>query len=162
PSFLFTTADREEDFQLIGAYPADTFAATIDALVAGEEPPTDSDAAQEPAELPYWANGGGLPPALDRPGHTMAGDPHQGHPAAATSDALVAGEEPTTASDAAQEPAELPYWANGEGLQPDLDRPGYTMAGDQYKGNPDAPLVIVEFSDFQCPSCARHALETQP
>jgi protein-disulfide isomerase len=36
------------------------------------------------------------------------------------------------------------------------------MAGDAYKGDPDAPLIVVEFSDFQCPSCQRHALEAQP
>ena len=36
------------------------------------------------------------------------------------------------------------------------------MAGDAYKGNPDAKLVVVEFADFQCDACQRHALETQP
>jgi protein-disulfide isomerase len=29
--------------------------------------------------------------------------------------------------------------------------------GDQVKGNPQAPVLIVEYSDFQCPSCARVA-----
>ncbi len=36
------------------------------------------------------------------------------------------------------------------------------MAGDQYKGDPDAPLVVIEFSDFQCPACRDHALQIQP
>jgi protein-disulfide isomerase len=77
-------------------------------------------------------------------------------------DALAAGEAPAQEEEAETEPPELPYWANAEGLAPDPDRPGYTMAGDPYKGNPEAKLVVVEFSDFQCPSCQRHALEAQP
>ncbi len=57
---------------------------------------------------------------------------------------------------------QLPFWATAEGLTPDPDRPGYTLAGDIYKGSSDAPIVIVEFSDFQCPYCSRHTLTTQP
>lgn len=72
-------------------------------------------------------------------------------------DAMLAGEPPPVPP-----PPELPFWASEEGLAPDPDRPGFTKAGDAYKGNPDAPLVVVEFSDFQCPSCQRHSLETQP
>jgi protein-disulfide isomerase len=77
-------------------------------------------------------------------------------------DALAAGEAPPEEEQGEDEPPELPYWANAEGLAPDPDRPGYTLAGDPYKGDPEAKLVVVEFSDFQCPSCRRHALETQP
>jgi protein-disulfide isomerase len=76
-------------------------------------------------------------------------------------DALLAGEAPPTAKQAKAKPAELPFWAKPEGLAPDPERPGYTLAGDQYKGNPQAALVIVEFADFQCPPCRRHALEVQ-
>lgn len=60
------------------------------------------------------------------------------------------------------EPPQLPDWLTEEGLSPDPNRPGYTMAGDAFKGNPEAELVVVELSDFQCPSCRTHSLETQP
>jgi protein-disulfide isomerase len=75
-------------------------------------------------------------------------------------DALAAGKAPP--QEETPEPAELPFWANSEGLAPDPKRPGFTLAGDPYKGNPKAKLVVVEFADFQCDSCQRHALETQP
>lgn len=29
-------------------------------------------------------------------------------------------------------------------------------------GKPDAPVVIIEYADFQCPFCGRHARETEP
>lgn len=74
-------------------------------------------------------------------------------------DALLAGKEPPETK---PEKPELPFWAKPEGLAPDPKRPGFTVAGDPYKGNPNAKLVVVEFTDFQCPFCQRHALATQP
>ncbi len=79
-------------------------------------------------------------------------------------DSLLAGDSPATAEAGGAEEGsgEIPFWATTEGLRPDPERPGHTMAGDQYRGNPDAPVVVVEFSDLQCPFCRRHTLETQP
>src|SRR5262245_11071114 len=74
-------------------------------------------------------------------------------------DALLAGKEPPETK---PEKPELPFWAKPEGLAPDQKRPGFTVAGDPYKGNPNAKLVVVEFTDFPCPFCQRHALATQP
>lgn len=75
-------------------------------------------------------------------------------------DPLVAGDEPP--EDPKPEPPDLPLWAKPDGLAPDPDRPGFNMAGDPYKGNPDAKITVVEFTDFQCPACRTHALEAQP
>ena len=75
-------------------------------------------------------------------------------------DALASGEAPPV--EPTPEPPQLPFWATVEGLTPDSDRPGFTMAGDPYKGDPDAKTVVIEFGDFQCPACGRHALENQP
>jgi protein-disulfide isomerase len=77
--------------------------------------------------------------------------------------AIQSGEAPTDPA-AAQQQAdpEIPYWATEEGLAPNPDTPGVNMAGDFWRGNPDAPLTVVEFSDFQCPFCRQHSLDTQP
>jgi len=78
-------------------------------------------------------------------------------------DAVVAGEDPNFGQPSDNTQAfSLPFWASADGLAPDPTRPGFTAAGDPYKGNPAALLVIVEFGDFQCPACAQHALEIQP
>ena len=75
-------------------------------------------------------------------------------------DTLLAGNEPPQAKE--QEKPELPFWAKAEGLAPDPKRPGFTVAGDPYKGNPSATLTLVEFGDFECPACQRHTVSTQP
>ncbi len=79
----------------------------------------------------------------------------------ATIEAVIAGETPV-ATDPPDDKPDLPFWATEDGLAPDPDRPGYNLAGDAYRGNPEADLVVVEISDFQCPFCQRHTLETQP
>jgi protein-disulfide isomerase len=75
-------------------------------------------------------------------------------------DALLAGKLP--APPPAPPPPELPVWARPDGWKPDPNRPGYNVSGDAYKGNPDAKLAVVTFSDYQCPACAKHELQVQP
>jgi protein-disulfide isomerase len=83
---------------------------------------------------------------------------------AAYVEALAAGEAPLGAERASggEQEVQIPFWATREGWQPDPNRPGVNMAGDWYRGSLDAKVVVIEFSDFQCPFCRRHATETQP
>ena len=37
-----------------------------------------------------------------------------------------------------------------------------TLDGDPVKGDKSAPVVLVEFTDYQCPFCARHVRDTMP
>ncbi len=55
----------------------------------------------------------------------------------------------------------IPTWASADGLKPDPARSGLTTSGDHYRGDPNAPVVVIEFSDFQCPYCKRHYDSTE-
>ena len=47
-------------------------------------------------------------------------------------------------------------------LGPRCRQAGFNVAGDPYKGNTNARLTVIEFSDYQCAGCAKHAKEVQP
>jgi len=41
-------------------------------------------------------------------------------------------------------------------------RPIVDLAGAPQKGNPEAQVALIEFSDYECPFCIRHFRETMP
>src|SRR5579859_702906 len=57
---------------------------------------------------------------------------------------------------------ELKKMMRGPG-QPALKPPEtMSVAGEQYKGEPNATLAIIEYADFQCPFCRRFEHDVYP
>ncbi len=52
--------------------------------------------------------------------------------------------------------------ANRRAERPTTAQVPVNTAGYPAKGRADAPVTLVDFSDFQCPFCARHTTQTMP
>ncbi len=78
----------------------------------------------------------------------------------------VPGEEGQTAAPVAVSQADETQNESQDETQIEYDQNniqvGFTADGHAYRGDPDAPVIIEEFSDFQCPFCGRFSEQTMP
>jgi protein-disulfide isomerase len=70
------------------------------------------------------------------------------------------GDATDTTPAAVQKPASENTSDDGQTQPSQLYSVGFTAAGHPFKGNPDASVVIEEYSSYQCPYCGRFFAET--
>lgn len=80
--------------------------------------------------------------------------------------AIPTDTSPDSAADAPNEPqpaaASIQTDSSTTAINNDGLQMGYTDDGHAYLGDPNAAIVMEEFSDFQCPYCSRFAAQTLP
>lgn len=114
---------------------------------AATEPSVGNTQAEVNTDLQEWLNSQGTGGQNSLPGAADAVTPA---PTAAQPEMDTTVSTPNAAAIASQTTD-----ANGITV-------GFTADGRAFKGDPNAPILIEEFSDYQCPFCARWASQTLP